>query len=773
MKGLSIIFLVLCFFLVSFFIDETSAVDDQANINNGVYIVYMGAAASSNGYYHSQLLGSLLKRKENALVHSYKHGFSGFAARVSAEEALELSKKPGVVSVFPDPLLKLHTTRSWDFLKYQTDLLIDSNPNSNSDSQESDTIIGILDTGIWPESESFNDKNMGPIPTRWKGSCMKGDDDSISFNCNRKIIGAKFYTESDDPTAEYHTYSPRDKIGHGTHVAATAAGSVVQNASYYGLAMGSAKGGSPGSRIAMYRVCSPDGCRGSNILAAFDDAIADGVDVLSLSLGAASGFSPELSSDPIAIGAFHAVEQGITVVCSAGNDGPDSETVVNDAPWILTVAASTIDRDFQSLVMVGDGRVFKGEAINFSSLKKSPVHPLIYAKSAKKSDADEDQARRCNPESLDESLIKGAIVVCHVDDEFSTDEIKEQMQELGAIGVVVGNVKLGAVASNYGAFPMTVISSKDEAEILAYINSTRNPVATILPTDAVTPYMPAPVIAYFSSRGPAKSRNILKPDIAAPGVDILAAWMGNDTQDALQGKEPPLFNVISGTSMSCPHVSGIAANVKHQNPSWSPSAIRSAIMTTATQNNNKKAAITTDSGSIATPYDFGAGEISPTAPLQPGLVYETDIVDYLNFLCYSGYNISNIKVIATTIPKNFTCPEESSIDLISNINYPSISISGFKESRTVTRTATNVAGDGESSYVVSTDAPKGISVKVIPDKLQFSKNGQKLSYQVTFSSTGSSLKEDLFGSITWSNGKYKVRIPFVVSSSTSNKGSDN
>ncbi|KAK0573382.1 hypothetical protein LWI29_007267 [Acer saccharum] len=193
----------------------------------------------------------------------------------------------------------------------------------------------------------------------------------------------------------------------------------------------------------------------------------------------------------------------------------------------------------------------------------------------------------------------------------------------------------------------------------------------------------------------------------------------------------------------------------------------------ATQNNNKKAAITTDSGSITTPYDFGAGEISPTAPLQPGLVYETDTVDYLNFLCYSGYNISNIKVIATTIPKNFTCPEESSIDLISNINYPSISISGFKESRTVTRTATNVAGDDESSYVVSTDAPKGISVKVNPDKLQFSKNGQKLSYQVTFSSTGSSLKEDLFGSITWLNGKYKVRIPFVVSSSTSNKGSDN
>ncbi|KAL5845347.1 hypothetical protein ACOSQ4_011305 [Xanthoceras sorbifolium] len=775
MKGISIIFLVFCLFLVPFFIETGAA---QAK-NNGVYIVYMGAAATSNVSLRddrAQLLASLLKRKENALVHNYRHGFSGFAARVSAAEARELSKKPGVVSVFPDPLLQLHTTRSWDFLKYQTDLLIDSNPKSNSESQGSDTIIGILDTGIWPESESFNDKDMGPIPTRWKGSCMKGNDTS-SFNCNRKIIGAKFYPESDDQdndqTAGYPT--PRDMVGHGTHVAATAAGSVVQDASYYGLAAGTAKGGSPGSRIAMYRVCSPDGCRGSNILAAFDDAIADGVDVLSLSLGAAAGFPPELSTDPIAIGSFHAVEQGITVVCSAGNDGPDSETVVNSAPWILTVAASTIDRDFQSLVMVGVGRVFKGEAINFSPLKKSPVYPLIHAKSAKKRDADEEEARRCNPTSLDKSLIRETIIICYNDNVFSANEIKDQMKELGATGVVLVNDKPGAVASNFGAFPMTVVSSKDEAEILSYINSTRNPVATILATEAVTPYKPAPVIAYFSSRGPANSRNILKPDIAAPGVNILAAWMGNDTEEALQGKEPPLFNVISGTSMSCPHVSGIAATVKHQNPSWSPSAIRSAIMTTATQINNKKDAITTDSGSIATPYDFGAGEISPTAPLQPGLVYETTTVDYLNFLCYSGFDISKIKVIASTIANNFTCPKESSIDLISNINYPSIAISNFsgKESKTVIRTVTNVAGDDESIYVVSTDAPKGLTVKVIPGKLQFSKNGQKLSYQVTFSSTASSLKEDVFGSITWSNGKYKVRSPFVVSSTSSSKGTGN
>ena len=157
---------------------------------------------------------------------------------------------------------------------------------------------------------------------------------------------------------KYH--SPRDMIGHGTHVASTAAGSEVQSVSYYGLAAGTAKGGSPGARIAMYAVCSlQNGCRGSSILAAFDDAIADGVDVLSLSLGTPSFLNPDIINDPIAIGAFHAVQHGITVVCSAGNDGPTPGSVVNAAPWILTVAASTIDRDFESDVVLGDNKVIK------------------------------------------------------------------------------------------------------------------------------------------------------------------------------------------------------------------------------------------------------------------------------------------------------------------------------------------------------------------------------------------------------------------------------
>ncbi|KAL4279317.1 hypothetical protein GQ457_03G037960 [Hibiscus cannabinus] len=556
-------------------------------------------------------------------------------------------------------------------------------------------------------------------------------------------------------------------IGHGTHVASTAAGAEVHGASYYGLAPGTAKGGSPGSRLAIYQVFSSQNRgRGSTVLAAFDDAIADGVDVLSLSFGSSSFLQQEFIKDPIALEAFHAVQNNITVVCSAGNDGPDPGTVVNSAPWILTVAASTIDREFESDIVLGNYEVIKGEGINFANNPAPPVYPIIHAKSAKKSGVDENATRNCRPDSMEQELIKGKIVVCDNEDSlFPQINKQNEVKKLGGIGVILIDDELRGVGFNFGAFPMSVISSKDGAKVLSYINSVKNPVAAILPssTNAKT----APTIPYFSSRGPSTiPRSILKPDVVAPGVNILAAWIGNDTTETPEGKEPPLYNVLSGTSMACPHVSGIAAAVKSRNPNWSPSAIRSAIMTTAAQINNKKAPIMTEKRTAATPYDFGSGEVSTTRPLQPGLVYETTTIDYLNFLCYFGYNTSTVKYMAYTIPDGFTCPEGSSIDLIPNINYPSISISDFDETagRKVIRTLTNVAGDAKTVYNVSVEAPTGLYVRVVPDNLEFTKIGDKSSYQVSFS-TENLLKKDVFGSITWSNGKYKVRSPFAISSS--------
>ncbi|XP_065847645.1 CO(2)-response secreted protease-like [Euphorbia lathyris] len=765
---MKIITLILLLFPLFFLIGIREAAAAAAE-KDKVFIVYLGAKNDwlDNDYVH--LLTSVSKRKNKSLVRSYRHGFSGFAARLTEEEAESISRKPGVVSVFPDPVFQLHTTHSWDFLKYQTDVKIDSYDPISSISSGSDAIVGIIDTGIWPESQSFHDKNMGTIPTQWKGTCVKGYDFSPS-SCNRKLIGARFYDGPDDDDDEIYQ-TPRDMIGHGSHVASTAAGCLVSNASYYGLAEGTARGGSPGSRIAAYRVCSVNGCRGSSILAAFDDAIADGVDILSLSMGSPAAYMPELKNDPIAIGSFHAVENGITVVCSAGNDGPSSGTVVNSAPWILTVAATTIDRDFQSNVILGGNKVIKGEGINFAKIGENPVHPLIYAKSARRAGASENEARNCISDSMEKDMIKGKIVVCDNDNESdSPTQKKQEVQILEGVGMILVDDITKGVASVYKEFPMTVISSKDAAQILSYINSTRNPVATILPTVAVTNYKPAPTVAYFSSRGPSTlSRNILKPDIAAPGVDMLAAWKGNDTDEAPKGKQPPRFNVISGTSMSCPHVSGLAAEVKLHNPTWGPSAIKSAIMTTASQTNNVKEAITTDSGAKATAYDYGAGEISTAAPLQAGLVYDTNTTDYINFLCYYGYDTSQIKIISTNLPNNFSCPKDSTSDLISNINYPSIAISNLSlnQSKNITRMLTNVGGDGNFTYTASTFVPPGLEVGITPTKLQFMRNGQRISYQVYFKAI--SPVKDVFGEIMWTNGKYKVRTPFVVSNQSSRK----
>ncbi|GFP86971.1 co(2)-response secreted protease [Phtheirospermum japonicum] len=727
----------------------------------------MGAASpTTNKVLHLKMFTF---RKKTSVVHTYSKSFSGYAAHLSDGEAQLIARQPGVVSVFRDRVFQLQTTRSWDFLMRQNSAFKKdfTSPTTSSFavncSSRADTIIGFIDTGIWPEHPSFNDKYMDPIPSRWKGQCEIGEN-FTSFKCNRKLIGARYY---DDPDELGYITSARDDDGHGTHVASTAAGLPVWGASYYGLANGTARGGSPGSRIAVYRVCAADGCVGSSILKAFDDAIADGVDVISISI-TGGGFE-DFVTDLIAIGAFHAVEKGIIVVASAGNDGPSLGTVLNVAPWILTVAATTIDRNFETDVLLGgNDKVIKGGGINFSGLEKSAVYPLVHGRSARSNQHDVFNASNCIPGSLDGGKVKGKIIVCeNSDGDYKMVEKLDVLKtQLGVVGMIVISNDMRQTALKYGASPIATVMEDDGVQILSYINSTSNPVATILPTRVIpNNYKPAPVAAVFSSRGPSyATENLLKPDIAAPGVNILAAWPPfNDSTRAFPGKEPPLFNIITGTSQACPHVSGLAAIVKSLHPKWSPSAIRSAIMTTAITTNNLYSPITTVTGLRATPYDIGAGEITFFGPLWPGLVYETETTDYLRFLCNYGYNTSTIKLIASTVPDNFACPSSSDPVLISDMNYPSIAVSGLKAngSRTVKRTLTNV-GDEYSTYHATVETPIGMEVQVVPKLLRFTKTVKKLSFQVNFVLTKTS-KGPLSGSITWSNWKYKVRSPIVVS----------
>lgn len=321
------------------------------------------------------------------LLYTYSAAAHGFSALLTASHASALRRHPSVLSVQPDQIRHLHTTRTPHFLG-----LADSFglwPNSD---YADDVIVGVLDTGIWPDRRSFSDDGLSPVPSSWKGKCEFGPDFPAS-SCNRKIIGARAYfqgyeaavenlmfddTDSNFTSLKDDLKSPRDTEGHGTHTASTAAGAVVPNASFFDYARGEARGMAIKARIAVYKICWSLGCFDSDILAAMDQAVSDGVHVISLSVGA-SGRAPEYDRDSIAIGAFGAARHGVVVSCSAGNSGPGPSTAVNIAPWILTVGASTIDREFPADVVLGDGRVFGGVSLYSGDQLGDSKLPLVSA----------------------------------------------------------------------------------------------------------------------------------------------------------------------------------------------------------------------------------------------------------------------------------------------------------------------------------------------------------------------------------------------------------
>ncbi|XAR60012.1 Cucumisin [Bertholletia excelsa] len=280
---------------------------------------------------------------ENRLLHSYSKSFNGFSAKLTEEEMEELSDMDGMVSVFQSQKQKLHTTRSWDYMNFPLQV--------KRSKLESDVIVGVIDSGIWPESESFSDEGLGPPPSKWKGICQSFSN----FTCNKKIIGAR-YSHKEGPIPKKDIPSPMDSDGHGTHTASTAAGNIVSKASLFGLGLGTARGGVPSARIAVYKACWSHGCPDTDLLAAFEDAITDGVDIISISVG--SNFATDYFSNSIAIGSFHAMKKGIVTSAAAGNEGPHRQTIANVAPWLLSVASGTTDRKFLTPVKLGNREVY-------------------------------------------------------------------------------------------------------------------------------------------------------------------------------------------------------------------------------------------------------------------------------------------------------------------------------------------------------------------------------------------------------------------------------
>lgn len=705
-------------------------------------IVATAAAATSNS----------ISATSN-LIYVYDHAIHGFSARLTPSQLEQLKKSHGYLSSYREMPVTVDTTHTPEFLHLSSDFGLW--PASN---YGKDVIIGVVDTGIWPESESFNDNGMTAVPARWKGACEKGTAFSSSA-CNRKLIGARAFNKgllARNPNLTIAVNSPRDTEGHGTHTSSTAAGNYVPNASFFGYAPGTARGMAPRARLAMYKALWDEGVSMSDIIAAIDQAISDGVDVISLSLGFNS---VPLYRDPIAMAAFTAMEKGIFVTTSAGNRGPDLRILHNGTPWVATIGAASIDRDFAGIIDLGDGSSIVGQSL-YPGSPPSTKHalPLVFMGS-------------CGNGTLLKK-VRHKMVVC--DGNNSLDSATFHVESAKVDAALFISDALYKDLYFQLSFPGAIISPRDGKTILEYINKSSDPRAMLRFRVTILGTKPAPVVAYYTSRGPSMScPTVPKPDIVAPGTLILASWAQNSSVGFDRSRQlySP-FNIISGTSMACPHAAGIAAMIKGARPDWSPAAIRSALVTTANHLDNTMMPIK-DMGNAnqpATPLAMGSGHIDPDRALDPGLVYDASTDDYARLLCAMKYTKKQIKIITKTY--SFDC-SDASLDL----NYPSF-IAFYDPNKTTTgdkvvqefrRTVTNV-GDAVASYNAKVVAIEGFSIHVIPEMLVFHEKYEKKSFALIIEGQmGKEKDKVLHGSLSWvdDKGKYMVRSPIVATTITS------
>uniref|UniRef100_A0A453JLQ2 Uncharacterized protein n=1 Tax=Aegilops tauschii subsp. strangulata TaxID=200361 RepID=A0A453JLQ2_AEGTS len=637
-----------------------------------VYIVYLGERQHEDvslvTSLHHDLLTSVLGSKEAALesiVHSYRYGFSGFSAMLTESQARKIQTLPGVVSVKENTMVRMHTTRSWDFLGLSmgVDIKQEQQPNEllAAANHGDGMIIGVIDSGVWPESQSFADDGYGPPPSKWKGTCQAGANFS-AHDCNRKLIGARWYAgpDIDRRFLQGDFLSARDSHGHGTHTASTAGGNVVHNTSFFGLAAGTARGGAPRARIAVYKACWGT-CSTASVLKGIDHAIHDGVDAQSM------------------------------YVADKGGD-------------------------------------------EFSQL-------LYYFND------------RCDPDYINSTDIHGKVVFCYTPGPGSVSappkyaDIAATVRRNGGKGFIFSQNNLDSLdlyAIKGPALPCVPLDFKTSYQIAVYCNRIGIPKIKISTTRTTSgSEVVAPRIAAFSSRGPSPIyHGVLKPDIAAPGVYILAAAAQTGAYKSLGVS----YVFDSGTSMACPHISGIVALLKSVHPDWSPAALKSALMTTAHTMDSHGVPIEANGNraKIADPFDYGAGSVNPTKAADPGLIYDISASDYLEFFnCPQGFGSNN----------NCTPPD---------LNLPSIAIPGLKTSVTVVRTVTNV-GQPNAVYKAFLEPPPGVKMAVEPAVLVFSNAKRVQSFKVIFRATRRIQGSYTFGSLAWHDGgAHLVRIPIAV-----------
>lgn len=678
-----------------------------------------------------------------SIDYSYTLALNGFSAELSGDQASALQEQGGVLAVTLDTLHQVDAVPSTTFMGLDGPGGVWESIGG-ADQAGDGVVVGVLDTGIAPEHPSFAGDPLGTSDgdapfvsgenvvfhkadgSDFVGVCQIGEQFTAS-DCSTKIIGARYFVDGfglgaigDASEGEY--VSPRDGDGHGSHTASTAAGDHQVTASVGGFDYGMISGVAPAAKIAAYKVCwtgndptttDDDGCAGADLLAAIDQAVADGVDVINYSIGGGSATTTVSPEDQAFLGAAAA---GIFVAASAGNSGPGASTADHGSPWYTTVAASTIP-SYEGTVTLGNGLAIAGASITLHG--DVPVAgPLVRGDLVAAAGHDPADSLLCGPDSLDPALATGKIVMCERGVYARTDKSVE-VAAAGGIGMILVNRTPGSVDTDLHSVPTVHLDDTHWTELYEY-SALPDATASMLEGNSTDYTPPTPQVAGFSSRGPvlADGSDIIKPDIAAPGVSILAAGAN------AEGAEPT-FQFLSGTSMSSPHIAGLAALYLGERPNASPAEIKSAMMTTAynTVDQNNEA--------VTDPFAQGAGQVDPTRFFEPGMLYLNGLADWYSYIEGVGYDLGD------------------TVDPIdpSNLNLASIGVGALTGAETITRTVTATeAGTWNAEVSLA-----GIDAVVEPSTLSFAAAGETASYTVTFNRVDAPLDEFATGWLDWVN----------------------
>lgn len=725
-------------------------------------------------------------------IYSYKYGLSGFASRMTVAQAQKLRSQPEVLNVWEDEIRPLATTDSASFLNlFDRDVGLRSARDLDGDG----LVVAIIDSGVSPEHPALQDKREADRPRLcrsswaessllgrwlcsrfdrrpdvvtfeppedWNGVCQSGER-FADTDCNNKLIGARWFVdgaEATGPIDEDEFRSARDADGHGTHTATTAVGNR-SSASIFGTLIGDVEGIAPKARLAVYKACwlrpgrTRASCNTSDLANAIDAAVADGVDVISYSIG--SSMREVTAPDDVALMA--ATKAGVLAVVAAGNEGPGLGTIGSPAggPWVITAAASsrTGESSVEALEVLTPtsiaGRIATREALFSPPLdERDPIEgELVLGDDGDDTLPNGDDgvtSDGCQP-LVNGDEVNGKIVLLQRSGCLFTDMVRNA-EDAGAVATLIYNLGGDPVVmfgeSGLVDIPALMISQADGNLILAEFDDGNEVTVVLEKSLLLTSTDAGNVMATFSARGPAPVADVLKPDVTAPGINIIAGFTP-DPANATPGEN---FAYLSGTSMSTPHVAGVALLLRQEYPGWSPAAIKSALMTTA-----RRDVQIPDSLTPANPFDFGSGHIEPNAAFDPGLVYDANGDEYDAFACG----------VASPAISNARCQELAASGLSFDpkaLNQPSIALSRLANQATVTRRVTNVTDQAET-YSVSVATPPGINVSINPATLSVPPGGSA-EFDVTAVYVSGPLDLWRFGSLTWSSSDHDVYSPIAI-----------